>query len=143
MASATDVAHLFLSWANEDGDLITNLKMQKLLYYAQAWHSVNFGTPLFDDQIEAWDFGPVVRSAYSEFKEFGHSPISYDATGKEAKKFSPEQIEFLEEFYDKFIGYPAHLLVNMSHNEKPWKEAFNKGHKIISLKAMTDYYSSL
>jgi uncharacterized phage-associated protein len=50
---AIDVAKYFLNWANNKGDLITNLKMQKLLYYAQAWYLVNFKKPLFSDPIEA------------------------------------------------------------------------------------------
>jgi uncharacterized phage-associated protein len=126
-ATALDVARLFLAWANRDGDVITNLKMQKLLYYAQAWHLVNFGQPLFDDQIQAWNFGPVVRSIYHEFKAFGSSPIDYKKTGQEEKQFSPEQLTFLREFYSTFIRFSAHELVSMTHAEDPWINANRHG----------------
>jgi len=66
--TAQDVTDLMLYWANRDGDLISNLKLQKLLYYAQAWHLVNFDVPLFGDSIEAWDFGPVIPNVYRQYK---------------------------------------------------------------------------
>ena len=88
MISSVDVANLFLSWANRDGDLITNLKMQKLLYYAQAWHLVYFKKPLFCDSIKAWSFGPIATDAYYAFKKFGYSPIQHKETGSEKEKFS-------------------------------------------------------
>ena len=98
MVRALDVANLFLHWANTAGDLISNLKMQKLLYYAQAWHLVNFRQRLFSDPIEAWDLGPVIRSVYSKYRKHGYGPISYKGTCHEEDVFSSGQIEFLKEF---------------------------------------------
>ena len=72
---ASDVSDLFLCWASIDGDLITNLKLQKLLYYAQAWHLAHFGSPLFSDDIEAWQYGPVIKSIYQKYSKFGNQPI--------------------------------------------------------------------
>ena len=139
---AINVAEYFLYKANEDGELITNLKMQKLLYYAQAWYLVNFNKPLFDDEIEAWSFGPVIRSVYQKYKEFGHTPIIYDnKKGEILKKFSKTDQEFLNEFYDKFINYTAHDLVSLSHSEDPFIEAYNSLSKLISLKKMKHFYS--
>uniref|UniRef100_A0A6M3XW07 Antitoxin SocA-like Panacea domain-containing protein n=1 Tax=viral metagenome TaxID=1070528 RepID=A0A6M3XW07_9ZZZZ len=145
MVSAHDVAKLFLSWANRDGDLITNLKMQKLLYYAQVWHLVNFKVPLFSDKIEAWESGPAIPNIYHYFKDCGHSPINYEEIGNEEDVFSSDQLEYLHLFYDKFIGFSAHELVNMSHNELPWKDVFEKGEKfkIISHKSMKEFYPKL
>lgn len=142
IVKAQDVADLFLYWANRDGDLVSNLKLQKLLYYAQAWYLVNFNGPLFSDSIEAWDFGPVISSLYGKYKRFGCNPIQYhDKAGKEEKQFSKEQLTFLSEFYDVYIGIPAHTLVNISHNEKPWIEGCGRPFKIIALKAMQEYYT--
>lgn len=138
--TAVDVSNLFLSWANRDGDVITNLKMQKLLYYAQAWHLVILNKPLFGDMIEAWEFGPVIPTAYRFFKKSGARPISYKSTGSESSVFTSAQMEFLKEFYGKFIGLSAHALVNATHNESPWIEAFDSGTN-ISLKAMKDFYT--
>ena len=138
---AIDVAEFLLYRANQDGELITNLKMQKLLYYAQAWFLVNFNKPLFDDPIEAWELGPVIREVYEHYKKFTHTPIIYnDRKGQELKNFSEEELEFLNDFYDKFIGTPAHILVNMTHNEEPWINAFATK-DTISLNDMKDYYT--
>jgi uncharacterized phage-associated protein len=143
LATANDVANIFLSWANDDGDLITNLKLQKLIYYAQAWHLVHFDKPLFNDVIEAWEFGPVIPDTYHQFKKFGYSAIKYKKTGDEKKVFTKNQLSYLIDVYDTFIKYSAHELVNMTHNEKPWRKAYNSADKTISLKLMKEYYSKL
>ncbi|MGD9576708.1 MAG: Panacea domain-containing protein [Syntrophorhabdus sp.] len=143
MVKAKDVATLFLSWANTEGDLITNLKMQKLLYYAHAWHLANFHKPLFADRIEAWDLGPVIPSLYHDYKKYGGAPIRYKVIGKEHERFSSEQLDYLQAFYDRFIRFSAHELVNMSHNEQPWKTAFRSRTKLIDDDSMEQYYSAL
>ena len=143
MASAFNVANLFLSWANKYGDLISNLKIHKLLYYAQAWHLVNFDTPLFKDKLKAWEFGPVVPEVYRTFKKFNSSPIQYKETGKEENVFEDEELEFLKLLYEKFIGIAAYQLVNMSHNEEPWKKAYKTTNRVITHKSMKEYYSRL
>lgn len=139
---AQDIADLLLYWANRDGDLISNLKLQKLLYYAQAWYLVNFDKLLFNDPIEAWSFGPVIPNLYRKYKRFGCNPIKYsDKDGEEEKQFSKQQLAFLEEFYGVYIGIPAHTLVNVSHNEKPWIEGYERPSKIIDVKTMQEYYT--
>lgn len=138
---AIDVSKFLLFRANHDGEVITNLKMQKLLYYAQAWHLVNFGTELFKDDIEAWPLGPVIPSVYREYKKFGPKPIEYKDSGKETERFSEKQVKFLEEFYSIYIRIPASQLVNMAHNEEPWKIAF-KDCTDIDTDLMKKFYSA-
>jgi uncharacterized phage-associated protein len=142
MAKAMDVVRLFLSWANRDGDLITNLKMQKMLYYAEAWHLVNFsGRSLFPEPIEAWEFGPVVPPVWQRLKQFGSMPIKYrNQGGQEEQEFSSRQLRYLQEFYRVFMPYTAHALVNMSHNEAPWIDAHERGVG-ISRDVMRAFYS--
>lgn len=140
--NAQNVAELFLSWANKDGELITNLKMQKLLYYAQAWHLVNFDKRLFEDPIEAWDLGPVIPQVYRSFKKFRHGPIEHKENGNEEGSFSEKQLSYLREFYNTYIGFKAHELVNMTHNEQPWNTAFETGSDIDS-DEMKAYYVKL
>jgi uncharacterized phage-associated protein len=147
MITAINVSELFLSWGNKEGEVITNLKMQKLLYYAEAWHLVNFKCSLFKEEIEAWQYGPVIREAYNHFKEFNHTGIEYLSTGLEEQQFNPDQLEFLTEFYDKFIVISAHSLVNSSHSEKPWMDTFDKSNplanNLMSKEKMKTYYNSL
>lgn len=141
---AIDVTKYFLYKENQEGDLITNLKMQKLLYYAQAWYLVNFDKPLFDDQILAWDYGPVVKSVYDEYKEFRHTPIIFEEDFEEnIKQFNKDDSRFLDEFYDQFSGYSANDLVNLSHNEAPWKKAHKTASQIIDIGSMKDFYTKM
>ncbi len=142
MLTAHDVAKLFLRWARENGDTITNLKLQKLLYYAQAWYLVNYHRRLFDDDIEAWDFGPVIKSIYRKWKGFDSKPIQYTPNGKEEDVFDKHQLEFLVEFYQVFSSFSSTALVSMTHNEDPWKNTFEHGkNKVIPPKDMREYYT--
>jgi len=141
MACANDVADLFLYWANRDGDLLSNLKLQKLIYYAQAWYLATHKKPLFTDDIEAWELGPVIPHLYKRFKKFKSKPIRYAETGLEESKFTKKELKYLQEFYLEFIDISAHTLVSATHNEAPWKETPING--IISTKSMQKYYSSL
>ena len=89
---AQDVAHFFLSKIDvESGEVITHLKLQKLIYYAQAWFLAFFARPLFHDSFEAWQHGPVVRKLYFHYKDFGFNPLpKVDVLAKNA--FTAEEI---------------------------------------------------
>jgi len=144
MVSYSDVAYLFLRWAYKDGEIVSNLKMQKLLYYAQAWHLVFFNKALIQEEIEAWELGPVIPEAYHEFKSFGNDSLEYELDGTEEDTFSDTKLKYLKDCYNAFIRYTPHALVNMTHNEKPWRDAFRKGPStIISRISMKEYYSKL
>lgn len=76
MAAAETAAKFFIMLANQrDDDFITNLKLNKLLYYAQGAYLARTGRPLFNEQIEAWAYGPVVPSIYRKYKVCGKNPI--------------------------------------------------------------------
>lgn len=79
--SAYAVANAFLKRAEERGITdISPMKLQKLMYFAQAWHLKILHTPLLDDSFARWQHGPVIPSIYHEFKAFGFSPITRKAT---------------------------------------------------------------
>lgn len=71
MYNVLEIAHKILNKATqtEFEEPISNLKLQKLLYYMQGFHLAYFDTPLFDDDIEAWMYGPVVPCVYNHFKK--------------------------------------------------------------------------
>ena len=66
---ALDIAYKLLASAKNTagGELMSNLKLQKMLYYEQGFHLAKFNTPLFDEEIEAWMYGPVVPAVYNHF----------------------------------------------------------------------------
>jgi uncharacterized phage-associated protein len=106
--SALDIANYFLFKAAKDEELLSNLKLQKLLYYAQGIHLAYNGTPLFKDIIKAWNYGPVVPGLYKSYKKYGAGAIPPD------ESFNPKNIdkdtrEFLDEIYKAFGQFSANV----------------------------------
>lgn len=74
--SAIAVANYFLDLAKSAGQEITPMKMQKLVYFAHGWHLAIFGTPLIQEEVMAWRYGPVISPLYHGFKKYGKSAIT-------------------------------------------------------------------
>ena len=142
MLSVFDVAdHFLVKQDDESGESITNMKLQKLCYYAQGFHLAIYDEPLFSDDIEAWQYGPVVRSLWDKYKSKGRNPLPVP------KNHAPcvpddEISEFLDEVYDVYGQYSAWKLRDMTHSEPTWQET-TKGTGVISQKSMRDYFAML
>ncbi|MGK0393469.1 MAG: putative phage-associated protein [Alcanivorax borkumensis] len=120
MANLDDVAKCFLYLDDaSEGDGISNLKLQKLVYYAQGFFSAIFDNPLFDENIEAWTHGPVVPSLYRSYKEHGASRIALPGEFDKSS-LTKEEFELIEEVFEVFGQYSAWKLRNMTHEEDPW-----------------------
>lgn len=146
MNSALDISKYIICIAQNNGDPITNLKLQKLLYYAQAWYLVNNNNNrLFDEPILAWPYGPVVKSVYDEFKSFGRMPININCDfDNDFQHLCENDRRFLNEFCQAFLRFSATELVAMTHQEKPWVEAINKGvNTPIDTNTMYNFYSEM
>lgn len=139
--TARDVAEYFLCLADkESGDLISNLKMQKLVYYAQGIHLAATGKPLFDDEIVAWIHGPVIVSLYHTYKDRGDGPIE-PTPDYEIPKFAGGTKQILDEVYCVIGQYSAWKLREMTHDETPWINADRKGvGSVITHKDMQEYF---
>ena len=138
-----DVANFFRSKQDtESGDLLSHLKLQKLVYYAQAFHLAIFGKPLFSETVQAWDHGPVVPALYQEYKVYGSGPIPSVAPGSANAPFSPQQLELLDEVNEVYGQFGAIALRNLTHEEDPWLNAFEDDgqNATITHKVMRDYY---
>jgi uncharacterized phage-associated protein len=143
MASLTaqEVADYFLaSVDSEVGDNLSNLKLQKLLYYAQGFHLALHGTPLFGDPIQAWAHGPVVPSVYHRYKAHGSGaipgPSSFDPD-----RYDGEVRSLLDEILQVYGQFSAWKLRDMTHVEPPWAET--ELNRVISHDAMRDYFQTL
>ena len=104
----------------EAGDLITHLKLQKLLYYAQAWSLVLNQKALFEEDFEAWTHGPVLPSIYEKYKSKGHSPLDIS---EEDSDLSEETLALLQEVMRVYGEKSARHLEKLTHQEKPWLAA--------------------
>ncbi len=136
-----DVADYFLSLVDEEeGDYMTNLKLQKLLYYAQGFHLAMYGEPLFQEPIEAWAHGPVIRQLYSKYQKYGASPIP-PGDSLDLAKFDDETKSFLNEVYNAFGQYSAWKLREMTHEEPPWSMAYREGESsVIPLDSLKEHF---
>lgn len=118
--TAIEIADWFLAHVDrQSGDTITHLKLQKLVYYAQAWHLANFNTPLFLEELQAWTHGPVAPSLWQKYKNH-----SWDALPKPTHQVKiDEQVgAFLRLVYDNYGRFEAKYLEELTHAERPWKE---------------------
>jgi len=119
-----DIADYFIALANETGDVMTNLKLQKLVYYAQAWYLAINKKPLFDEDFEAWVHGPVIPALYQTYKVNGSQPIISEVTISEvSKRLNPSVVKFLDEVAGVYMTFNAYALEAMTHQETPWIEA--------------------
>lgn len=116
---ANQVADTMIFLAREHGIEITNLKLQKLLYYAQAWSLAFYEKPLFSEEFEAWMHGPVVPALYHRFKHLRWSPIDEDVTPVEDKELRSHLDKVLASYGKATAGE----LERLSHSERPWRDA--------------------
>jgi len=70
------IANYFIEQAQSLGDELTPMKLQKLVFFAHGWHLAIKNSPLIDEQVEAWSYGPVIRSLYREFRKYGDQAIT-------------------------------------------------------------------
>lgn len=139
MISAQEVAKyfLYLAEANDDQEM-SNLRLQKLLYYAQGIHLALYDKVLFPERIMKWAHGPVVPEVYHRYKKYGYDPIAF--IGVDVEEFSPEAREVMEEVYTVYGQFSASALRNMTHREPPWLEAEDNG--ALTLRSMKDYFKT-
>ena len=128
----------------EFGDLLSNLKLQKLCYYAAGVIAAvrgNDSAPLFAADLEAWQHGPVIPELYHKFKEFGSGDIPH------IEAFDPDSIDkndtqILDDVYNYYGQYSAWKLRNMTHEERPWIDAFKRDDKIITIPELRDFFAN-
>ena len=138
--SALEVAKYVINHEHEQGREISNLRLQKLLYFVQAKVLVETGNPCFDDVMEAWDYGPVVPIVYHRYKIFGSLDIKIPATSVELEYGTKNLIDAMLNYC---WNYPTYQLVEITHKQKPWIQAHNRGVKSeIKPSAIKEYFLS-
>lgn len=146
MADVIDVAGYILS---KEGYLST-MKLQKLVFYSQAYHLVNYDQPLFDNEIQAWVNGPVAPKLY--FRHQGKPVIGIEDIGcgvySNGTRLSASEIASIDYVLEKLGRLTGSELSKLTHSEKPWLDAREglasdeRSQNPISLEAIKKYYSS-
>lgn len=139
---ALDIAKKIIHCTDvEKGDIISNLKLQKMLYYMQAYWLAIFKKPLFEEEIEAWMYGPVVPSVYDHFKKFGSSAIMPENVDEPVfLNFDNDEKDLFNNVIEEYGQFSAVKLMEMTHNETPWKSVSTGKGNIISKDLLKEYF---
>jgi len=155
-----DVARYVINYCNEAKQEITNLRLQKILYFVQACFLVSKGlnNPCFEEEIEAWSFGPVIPEVYSEFKTYGNSPIPQIRKYLEVDKrnilqsvfkiyscpFQDEEDKALvNAMIDECNKVSASRLVEITHGQTPWKNVYvPRMNNVIEKRSIYEYFKT-
>lgn len=142
------VANAFLQIAESEGQLVTPMKLQKLIYFAHGWCLALLKEPLIDENIQAWTYGPVVSSVYYEFREFGRSSITRHALGNSPHEIFEDHITsaLLNKIWDVFGKYTGLKLSMMTLlSDSPWELVKSQSIKVnapIDDDMIKDYFSN-
>jgi len=142
MATAHDVAAYILGKCGR----MTTMKLEKLLYYAQAWSLVWDDKPLFSERIEAWANGPVVRDIYQLHR--GEYEISQWPKG-DPDALTPDERDSVDAVLEYYGDRSSQWLSDLTHSESPWRDARHglapgqQGRREITHAAMAEYYEGL
>ncbi|NLL95361.1 MAG: DUF4065 domain-containing protein [Thermoplasmatales archaeon] len=142
MAKAMDVASFFIEALGGSNDPMTNLRLNKLVYFAQVWSLVRLGEPLFDEPMEAWKLGPVVVSVYSRYSGYEKKAIE-EHDEYDIDVFSDEQKEILVDVAREYRRYSTSALVDLSHCAGgPWDRVHDENIKRkIEYEDILEHYS--
>lgn len=137
--------------SDQDQQSVTNLKLQKLLYYIQAWNLAFRGEKLFDTDFQAWVHGPVCREIYNRYKEtkgiysfIGLTDIIY---AEQFNTIKEEDLQHINTVLETYAPFSATELEIMTHREQPWISArkgfstFQRCENIIDTDLMKSYYA--
>jgi len=140
MFQAITIANAFIAFSDpEKGDIISNLKVQKLLYYAQGIYLAVYNEPLFEEDIIKWQYGPVVPTVYSSLKRYGSEAIPVD-DAFDFSVFNKNQMDVLQEINMVFGQFSAIRLMNMTHQEPPYNNTLLRG--VITHQELIKYFST-
>lgn len=153
-----DVCRHIINYSNKHDYGISNLKLQKVLYFIQAYFLITKKdhTPCFDEKIEAWDFGPVVLEAYNEYKQYGSGDIPTiesfimfdedDVWNSKRIRFedttiSDDDKSLIDKVINQFADYSATDLVSLTQKQSPWIDAYILyQNKEITIESMIEYF---
>ncbi len=145
MDSVLTVGETILRIADRQGKDVTPLELVKLCYISEGWSLALENKSLFDEKIEAWDYGPVIPRIYHEIKFYGRSPIPCGVIEKNTK-IEEETSDFIKTVYDEYKDFSGIELSMITHDEgTPWHKVYKKGVSYIPIerKLIKEHYLGL
>lgn len=139
MTTATQIAKLILATTDQP---MHTVKLQKLVYYCQAWHTTALDRPLFDDSIQAWEHGPVVPQVWHARR--GYSSIAATDLSVDVPEIDALSVQVVDAVLAFYGSMSAWDLEALTHNEPPWKDIYYPmANRVITPEAMRVYYSGV
>ncbi len=139
------ISNYIIAKCNQDEKAITNLRLQKILYYVQGYFLRTYHESAFASDIEAWTYGPVVPDSYYDFCLNGAREIhlSQESIDENLNKIETHQhVRLLNNVIDACMNIPISQLVNKTHSERPWKDSKKDySREKISKEIIQNYFS--
>lgn len=143
MYSAMDVARYIIAYEKTQGRPVSNLRLQKLLYFVQANFILSTGGPCFLTRMEAWNFGPVVPQVYQEYRIYGGTTIPVSPSTASLGAIDSKDKAPINSMLDKCGRISTTDLVTISHGQDPWMDAYhNPRSNEITVDAIERYFRS-
>jgi uncharacterized phage-associated protein len=146
MATVFDVADYFIAASHKRGNSeLTILRLHKLIYFAHLWSYLAFDRPLFDAEMQAWEYGPVFPAVQTKYSPHSDCPIDTEPVDLDYSKFTNEEITLLFDVDQYYKTQSTWLLVEKSHCKgSPWEKAYKSGvlHTVIPEKYIRDVCKS-
>ena len=132
--SAIEVANAFIEKARASGHGLTNMQLQKLVYIAFGYYAAFFNERMFNDAIQAWNFGPVIPNLYHQLKKYGLNEVKETIqTDSKIPEDSPE-MKVIDGVWEGYSEYDAKELSDLTHQEgTPWSAVWEQGQKNIEI----------
>lgn len=146
MHDSSTIANLFLSLAENAGDTVTPMQLQKLVYLAHGWNLGLYGTPLIRDEVQAWQYGPVIPSLYQKTREFRSNPVKGPLSGADDRLLTPRDRDIVQQVYRIYGRRSGPELSRLTHEPgSPWDATYQPGRfgLVISNDLVEDFYSTL
>jgi uncharacterized phage-associated protein len=133
---ASLIAYAFVKKGIDEGKFVTQMKLQKLVYFAQGYHLAKYNEPLIKENFQAWKYGPVVPEIYEDFKLYGSKLITDTASflpaGTDQKRYllDTTAIDSIQYTWNVLKDYSAMALSNWTHQPRtPWSNVYNPAEK--------------
>ena len=140
---AKTIAAYFLFLSKSSGNPITPMKLQKLIYFAHGWCLAITGKPLIMESVQAWPYGPVIRSIYDQYKKYGANAIPFDDDcDLNSIKEDASATSILDKVWHVYGRLGAYQLSNMTHElGTPWQQARGNCQDKIDNAAIQRYFT--
>lgn len=141
MYDVNDIAKYIINYCNINNLEITNLRLNKLLYFIQA-HFLSAGAPIFEDDFEAWSYGPVIPDIYWKYRLFGSGNINLLSNNNyDIGSIEQEHLLEIDSVIDELKNISTYDLVDITHSQTPWIDSYEKfANNIISKDSIQEYF---